>query len=208
MLAGSAVADPAPVEAPAGPVVPVPSDMAADEQTAVEAVNRFWARHFGDYFGRPYRPPGIRGGYVGQSGPRCGGVRSLAGNAFYCRPGDFLAWDQGLMNAGYQKVGDSWVYVIIAHEWGHAIQARLNRGLVSQADELQADCLAGGTLEGARKDGSLTFDSTDSQEIADALVMVADRYAWSDSRDHGSARQRVDAYNTGATGGVPACFRQ
>jgi len=62
---------------------------------------------------------------------------------------------EALMGAGYQKIGRAWVYLIIAHEWGHAIQARLSRRMVSVAAELQADCLAGATLAGAQRDRTL-----------------------------------------------------
>ncbi|WP_156935387.1 neutral zinc metallopeptidase [Pseudonocardia spinosispora] len=186
---------------------PVPNSMADDEQTAVEVVNGFWTRHFQEYFGGSYSPPRVVGAYVGSRGPRCGGIRSMAGNAFYCRPGDYLAWDEQLMSAGYSKIGDSWVYVIIAHEWGHAIQARLKRTMVSQDGELQADCLAGATLNGAAHDGTLIVEPNDREELEGALVAVADKYKWSSSKDHGNAQQRVSAYNKGALGGVKACFQ-
>lgn len=212
LLIGTAAAEPTSAEptSEGRQTRPVPalSDMVTDERTAVQAVNAFWKRHFRENFDKPYNPPQIRGAYRGQNGPRCGAVRSIAFNAFYCRPGDFLAWDQDLMSAGYQQIGDAWVYVIIAHEWGHAIQARLGRGWVSRDAELQADCLAGATLQGLTRDpGGLTIEPGDNREIENALVLVADKYAWSNSHDHGSAEQRVNAYNMGVGGGVAACFR-
>ena len=40
----------------------------------------------------------------------------------YCADGDFLALEENLMAAGYRQIGDAWVYLINAHEWGHGIQ--------------------------------------------------------------------------------------
>lgn len=178
-----------------------------DEQSAVNAVDTFWQRHFTEETGRrSYESPQVAGGYRGTSGPTCGGQPSVPGNAFYCPAGDFLAWDEDLMDAGFEQIGDAWVYLIIAHEWGHAIQARLRQGQVSVAAELQADCLAGATLQGAVDDGTLSLESGDAQEISRTLTVVADRFPWSDSSSHGNAQQRTSAFSAGVAGGVQACI--
>jgi predicted metalloprotease len=179
---------------------------AEDEQTAVREVNGFWERHFTELTGRDYDPPRVAGPYTGNSGPRCAGQPSVPGNAYYCPAGDFLAWDENLMRAGYDRIGDAWVYLIIAHEWGHAIQARLRRGQVSVAAELQADCLAGAALQGAVDDGRLTLEAGDTEEISQTLVVVSDAFPWTDESSHGNARQRTSAFSAGASGGVPACI--
>jgi hypothetical protein len=58
-----------------------------------------------------------------------------------------VQWDaEGLMAPLYEQFGDFTVALVLAHEWGHAIQERFgfddsaNPTIVS---ELQADCLAG-----------------------------------------------------------------
>jgi predicted metalloprotease len=180
-------------------------EMATDERTAVDATDRFWRRRFPQLFGRPYSPPRVEGGYLGTAGPRCDGQPSVPFNAVYCPAGDFVAWDENLMAAGYQQIGDAWVYLIISHEWGHAIQARLDRALVSIAAELQADCLAGATLQGAADDRIIRIEPGDDEELARTLSTVADDYPWTRESDHGNVEQRIGAFNTGARGGVPAC---
>jgi predicted metalloprotease len=177
-----------------------------DERDAVGAVDGFWQRHFQEQTGRRYESPQVAGGYTGTSGPSCGGQPSVPGNAFYCPSGDFLAWDEDLMDAGFEQIGDAWVYLIIAHEWGHAIQARLRQNQVSVAAELQADCLAGAALQGSVEDGTLTLEKGDAQEISRTLVVVADRFPWSDESSHGNAQQRTAAFSAGAAGGVRACI--
>jgi predicted metalloprotease len=177
-----------------------------DEQTAVRVVNAFWEGWFAEQ-GRRYVPPRVSGGYTGRNGPRCAGEPSVPGNAFYCPSGNFLAWDENLMRAGYEQIGDAWVYLVIAHEWGHAIQAQLPDRLVSQALELQADCLAGASLQGAADQNLVRIEPGDAQEIQRTLVAVADDFPWTDEYSHGDAQQRIGAFRTGAQGGVDACLR-
>ena len=180
-------------------------ELAEDEAGAVEVTDAFWREAFPATFRRSYRPPEVRGGYVGDDGPTCSGQPSVAFNAFYCPAEDFIAWDENLMAAGYEQIGDAWVYLIIAHEWAHAIQARLERDQVSPAAELQADCLAGATLYGAADRGLVTLEPGDTEELARTLAAVADDYPWTDERDHGDARQRTAAFARGARDGVRSC---
>lgn len=201
-IAGTLPAVPAQAATPAP--VTVQDDRRADERSAVAAVDAFWRGEFARV-GAGYRSPRVAGGYVGANGPACAGVPSEPGNAFYCFPGDFLAWDEQLMDAGYRQIGDSWVYLVIAHEWGHAIQARLTRSQVSVAAELQADCLAGAALAGAVRAGTLRIEPGDIEELGATLVAVADDFPWTDSASHGDARERTAAFDTGVQGGVPAC---
>lgn len=180
-------------------------DLRTDERGAVQATDGFWRRTFAAEFGRSYRPPEVRGGYLGEDGPTCAGQPSVPFNAFYCPSEDFLAWDENLMAAGYERIGDAWVYLIIAHEWGHAIQARLERDRVSVAAELQADCLAGAALFGAARLGLVTLERGDTEELAQTLAAVADEFPWTDQSDHGNAGERTNAFELGANDGVDAC---
>jgi predicted metalloprotease len=177
-----------------------------DEQGAVNVVDRFWQRHFTELSRRQYDSPQVAGPYTGTSGPSCGGEPSVPGNAYYCSLGDFLAWDEDLMRAGYDRIGDAWVYLIIAHEWGHAIQARMRTSQVSVAAELQADCLAGAALQGAVDDGDLRLEPGDEEEIATTLEVVADDFPWTDQSSHGNAAQRTQAFQIGVDGGPRACI--
>ena len=182
------------------------SELAEDETSARDVTNAFWREAFPDTFRRSYNPPEVRGGYVGEDGPTCGGQPSVAFNAFYCPAEDFLAWDENLMATGYERIGDAWVYLIIAHEWGHAIQARLERDQVSVAAELQADCLAGATLFGAADRGLVELEPGDTEELSQTLAAVADDFPWTQESDHGNARQRTSSFSRGARDGVQACL--
>ncbi|MFC7388370.1 neutral zinc metallopeptidase [Sphaerisporangium rhizosphaerae] len=181
--------------------------MKSDIATALYVVDRFWAGHWSQYFTGRYYRPNIFGGYSrgGRPAPFCGGRRLSYDNAYYCANGRYIAWDTDLMRRGYRS-GDAWVYDVIAHEWGHAVQAHLNFTLVSRAAELQADCLAGAALYGAAADGTLRFEEGDVREIAAALRSMADETRWTRPGDHGSASQRIAAFDRGAAYGVPGCM--
>ena len=221
IVPGSAVSAPAPptqavpdeaANVPVGSTVdaaPGPDDQetrAGDERSAVSITNEFWDRWFADQ-GLRYVPPTVEGGYVGDNGPSCAREPSVPGNAYYCPVGNFLAWDEDLMRAGYTQIGDAWVYLVIAHEWAHSIQVQLPDRFVSQKVELQADCLAGASLEGAAQEGLVRIEPGDTDEIAQTLQAVADDYPWTDESSHGNARQRTAAFQTGVDDGVEACLR-
>jgi predicted metalloprotease len=179
-----------------------------DVRTAEQTTDGFWRRHWEELFTGSYGSPRVVGLYDGRdesSAPRCGAERLTPDNAAYCPEGDYVAWDVHLMRSGYAR-GDAWVYLVIAHEWGHAIQARLRRGLVSPAAELQADCLAGAALYGSSDDGTLRFEDGDEQELVDAFQVIGDEAPWTEPGDHGTAVQRLRGFSRGGENGVGACF--
>jgi predicted metalloprotease len=192
---------------PSPPAATARESVEEDIDSAVAVVDRYWSDHWGELFTGSYQSPRVLGGYDGAAAlvPTCGGEPLVDDNAVYCPPGDYVAWDVDLMNAGH-RAGDSWVYLVIAHEWGHAIQNRLNTDLVALALELQADCLAGAVLSGAAQDGTLRFEAGDTEELTQALTVLADDTPWTDASDHGDAAQRIGAFNQGASGGVKDCI--
>lgn len=202
----------APTTAPSMTVSPTgevdAEELAEDLDGAVQITDLFWQDHWNDFFTGTYIPPTVEGLYDGNdpsSAPQCFGEPLPPGNAFYCPDGDYVAWDQTLLELGYE-IGDAWPYLIVAHEWGHAVQARLSRKLQAEQLELQADCLAGATLYGSADDGNLDFEEGDEKEIVDALNRLGDETPWTMSGDHGDSFQRIEAFNAGRSGGVEACL--
>jgi predicted metalloprotease len=179
-----------------------------DIDDAVAVTDQFWATHWSEFFTESYTAPvvfGLYDGYDPSTDPGCNGQPLGPENAFYCPTDDLVAWDWTLMADGYVE-GDSWVYLVVAHEWGHAIQARLSDELIWQASELQADCFAGAALFGAAADGTLLFESGDQKEIATGLIELADETPWTDSADHGDSFDRIDAFDLGRRYGVNGCL--
>ncbi|MBA9006776.1 neutral zinc metallopeptidase [Thermomonospora cellulosilytica] len=184
------------------------SELQQDIASARQVVDGYWRQHWSELFTGVYRSPRVHGAYDGNDlagAPTCGGQPATKFNAYYCIPEDYIAWDINLMRAGYAE-GDAWVYLIIAHEWGHAIQNRLKMDLVAQQKELQADCLAGATLYGAKADGTLLFEDGDVKELSNGLVAVGDDTEWTNPQDHGDPIERITAFGRGRDGGVRACL--
>lgn len=185
------------------------NELLEDTRTAVDITNKFWAKHWSEFFTATYTTPKVMGGYFGAQSPLCGGVASRGqDNAFYCLPDDYIAWDWLLMAGQYEKngIGDAFVYMVIAHEWAHAIQNRLRSSVTLVARELQADCFAGATIAGAVADKTLRLEQGDRGEIFKSLASLADKVEWGNVRDHGSADQRIEYYQVGEKGGVKACL--
>ncbi|MGY1591104.1 hypothetical protein ACI79D_03905 [Geodermatophilus sp. SYSU D00708] len=226
-VATPAAADTGGLAAPPDEPVAVPSispgdDFDTDYQVALETVDAWWAAHWSDYFPGRYTAPSL---VEGSRAPGlydypaeevyCGEVLLQGENAWYCGAGDFLAFEVDLMMQS-EQLGDAFVYLVVAHEWAHAVSARIDPALVDEAYELQADCLAGAALQGAVDDGSLTLEDGDSQEFVDSLAAVASDVPWGtvyvdengqeQVEVHGSAQERTDAFERGADGGVPGCL--
>ncbi|MCD0451072.1 neutral zinc metallopeptidase [Actinocorallia sp. API 0066] len=183
------------------------ADVTKEINDAVDVVNTYWSTHWSEFFTGTYTAPRVLGAYNGSDPNRftCGGEPALEMNAYFCIPEDYVAWDFNLMRDGYAE-GDAWIYLVIAHEWGHAIQHRLDTSLVSAASELQADCLAGAVLYGATKDGTLLWEAGDTAEISAGLTKLGDETPWTDPSSHGDAIERVSAFGKGRTGGVLGCL--
>ncbi|CAA9397122.1 MAG: LpqM protein [uncultured Quadrisphaera sp.] len=185
-----------------------------DLATAVAVTDAYWARHLPADLGQPYDPPGLASGADGVPGLYDGTVDALAchgevlpvGNAVYCGgpDDDWIAADLALLRAA-QDLGDAFVYVVLAHEWGHAVQARLPQEAHWAAYELQADCLAGAALQGAADEGALVVDPTDPQEVLDSYAAL-DGTPWGDGGTHGSAQERYAAFERGVVGGPVGCL--
>ena len=183
-------------------------ELADDMASAQEIVNGYWTQHWTDFYTGSWNPPRVEGLYDGTDPadtPSCDGVPLETENAYYCESGDYLAWDASLLVEGADQIGDSWVYLVIAHEYGHAVQARLDPSEVATGYELQADCLGAAALYGAVADGTLKFELGDEQELINSLSALADQMAWTMSADHGDPFQRVQWFTLGRNGGVNAC---
>lgn len=185
------------------------ADVTQEINDAIQVIDTYWSTHWSEFFTGNYNPPRVVGAYHAKDPdrPTCGGQPAEAFNAYYCIPEDYVAWDFDLMKTGYAQ-GDAWIYLVIAHEWGHAIQNRLQTNLVAEANELQADCLAGAVLWGARVDGTLEWENGDTTEVSTALSAFGDNYPWTDSSSHGDAVQRVTAFGQGRNEGVAGCLNQ
>lgn len=181
----------------------------------------FWAEAFpAAYNGRDYRE--LRGGVQvfdrrSPAFPSCGGQQTtysdIRDNAFYCADGqDYIAYDNGTLAPRLvEEYGAAAMAVVLAHEWGHAIQFRARVNEASIIMEQQADCFAGAWTARAineRPDG-VVVSTADLPNIIAALISVRDTPGTTaaDPQAHGSGFDRVSAFQDGYTNTATACAR-
>ena len=177
---------------PVRPDLPLPTLI----NVASNDINSFWQWALNSS-GRRYAPPRLIS-YISPINTRCG--VALLNNAFYCPPEHAIYYDYNFIARSYSKVGDYAAVGIIAHEWGHVVQAHLgiSKGnTFSIQMELQADCFVGAYTKYAERTGKL--DPGDLDEAGEDLFKSGDPKGmpWFASQAHGTPLQRVDAFLTG-----------
>ncbi|CAM3239294.1 peptidase [Mycobacterium intermedium] len=136
-------------------------------------------------------------------------------NAFFTSRCDLIAWDRGVfMPVAQQYFGDMSVNGVLAHEYGHAIQNMAK--LVSRRDptivyEQQADCFAGVYLWWVAdgKSPRFTLSTADGLDhVLAGVITTRDPVIEADQEnddEHGSALDRVSAFQMGFITGAAAC---
>jgi hypothetical protein len=122
----------------------------------------------------------------GACGEQVRGVE--VGGSAYCGTTHTIFLVPEELKAFYQVFGASSVAYVVAHEFGHAIQAAYGIQLEGTARELQADCLAGLVFRTGKNELGLTRDSV--------LAMAQTAYNIG-SASHGSGAQRAYALLSG-----------
>lgn len=146
--------------------------------------------------------------------PRCGPekvtYRDVAGNAFYCNAGKFVAYDdENLFPQLEADYGDFTIALTLAHEWGHAIQDQAGLTGPTIALEQQADCFAGAWVRHVA-DGETTRLSLRQGNLDSGLAgfLTFRDPPGSDPTAkgaHGSAFDRVGAFQEGYDAGPRRC---
>jgi predicted metalloprotease len=209
---------PAPETSGSTPATPSTAGSKDVVSAALRDVERFWTEAYpelagGDKFQR------VSGGYhpytESSPPPPCGGEQSVyQPNAFYCPDGDFIAWDaQNLIPQLQADYGKLLVGVVLAHEYGHAVQARL--GLTDQPTvvlEQQADCFAGAwTADVLAGHSSVFRDVTPAQldSTVAGLLLLRDQPGTPAVAEgaHGNAFDRIRALQDGVEKGTKTCAR-
>jgi hypothetical protein len=192
---------------------PVPRDVLFPDPLHAH-VDQFWAARFQEA-GRTYESPG---GVIAFDEPivtACGRAEPDEEAAFYCVIDEKIYYSSEFRALIEAQIGDfAWV-IVVAHEWGHHIQASLGFDLGVVPDragevlpielEQQADCVAGAYASDAEITGWL-----DPGDIEEALYMTEisgdpPGTAWNDPRAHGSGDERINAFMQGYSGGLDGC---
>jgi predicted metalloprotease len=138
-------------------------------------------------------------------------------NAAYCYTDKTIGWDRGELLPRLRRAhGDMGVAMVLAHEYGHAVSraAKLSKqGTPTLVAEQQADCFAGAYMRWVAEDNSPRFSLSTGEGLNTVLAgVVAFRDPVLSEGDpdvgfdeHGSAFERVSAFQFGFTDGPPAC---
>ncbi|RBY96793.1 hypothetical protein DQ237_08305 [Blastococcus sp. TF02-8] len=196
------------------------------DQTARNALadlGAFWQEAYPEHWGEPYSP--LEGGYFSvdseeidddlypDTGIGCDGSptdpEDVAGNAFYDPVCDSIAYDRTLLQELSDDYGRFLVPVVMAHEFGHAMQNRFGFASRNIIDETQADCFAGAWTRWVA-DGEATHLSLREPELDDVVggfLLLRDDVGTDpgDPAAHGSFFDRVSAFYEGYESGLDTC---
>lgn len=191
---------------------------------ALTDIEQWWFRVYPEVYGSEYLPleGGIYAGYPERETdlPGCGepvtAPQDLAQFvAFYCEFGDFMVYDddnQDVLAPLAQEFGPAVMGIVLAHEYGHAIQSRtgaLGRRLATIITEQQADCFAGAWTGQAYRGESELLRLGDADVRAGLIAMLSVRDPVGTNQfvpgGHGAAFDRVGAFQVGFVDGPARC---
>lgn len=170
-------------------------DMQTVASAAEAVVNAYWTANYPAIFGGSYSPPKIIGPGNGGN-TACGNIGT--NDAAYCDGDDTIVLGAQFLSHA-TTVGDIWIYDVVAHETGHAIQHRA--GLVFS--ELGAECLSGAALGASAKTTPAIANGWD--DIVAVEKAVGESRPASSPGDHGTSDQQLNAFHRGWSQGPKAC---
>ena len=184
----------------------------------------WWSEEYPAVYGDAFQPlsGGVYAAYPNRPDdlPGCGEPRTTYDEvqqfvAFYCGQGDFIIYDdgdEGLLAQLAGQYGPGTIGIVFAHEFGHAIQTRsgaLGRDLPTVYTEQQSDCFAGAWAGRVSRGESsvVSFSDADVRSGLIAMTKVSDPVGLNQFVEggHGSAFDRVGAFQVGFNEGVARC---
>lgn len=188
-------------------------------KAAIADLAAYWTTEFPQLYGGSYPPVGqIVAGGPGARIPSCQGQslsyqHDVQGNAFYCFKSNFIVYDDHTLFPQLAKgFGTFAPALVLAHEWGHAIQDRAGIDRTNQPTifvELQADCFAGSWVQRLvnGQGTKIKFAPGDLDAALAAYLRFRDPVGTgpNDQQSHGNAFDRVNAFQTGVESGAAAC---
>jgi predicted metalloprotease len=186
---------------------------------AVSDIEEFWQQAFPGTFHGEFTPIDqvISWDSNGLDAEFCGSDTYGLVNAGYCFDDNTIGWDRGELLPSLRRAnGDMAVTMVLAHEYGHSVQHQA--GLVKPStptlvSEQQADCLSGVYMRWVAEGHSPRFTLNTGDGLNNLLAaMIAFRDPLLNESDvevgedeHGSAFERVSAFQFGFTDGAASC---
>lgn len=198
------------------------SDGGQDDNIAVQSISdieEFWQQAYRDPLPGTFEPVKslVSWDANGRNYQFCGEDTFATVNAGFCPLDDTIGWDRGELLPGLRNgFGDMAITMVLAHEYGHSIQRQANL-ITDQTPilvaEQQADCLAGVYMRWVAEDNSPRFSLSTGAGLnnllaamisfRDPLLSIYDADMGVD--EHGSAFERISAFQFGFTDGIQAC---
>ncbi|MGY4712496.1 neutral zinc metallopeptidase [Mycolicibacterium sp. CBM1] len=198
------------------------TDDGKDDEIAAQSVSdleAYWQGAYGDTFSGEFAPVEALVSWNSDDydGTFCD--ESTAGliNAAFCEDDNTIGWDRGVLLPALRSAnGDMAITMVLAHEYGHAIQkmAKLNKkGTPTLVAEQQADCFSGAYMRWVAEGNSPRFTLSTGDGLNNLLaamisfrdpLLSQDDYLQSGD-EHGSAFERISAFQFGFTDGPSSC---
>jgi predicted metalloprotease len=189
---------------------------------AVSDVEEFWGAVYSETFDGAFQPVEAliswdANGFDGQ--PFCGEDTFGLVNAGFCVDNNTIGWDRGeMLPALHEANGDMGVAMVLAHEYGHSVQrqAKLNKkGTDTLVLEQQADCFSGAYMRWVAEGNSPRFTLSTGDGLNNVLAAViafrdpllSEGDAEVGVNEHGSAFERITAFQFGFIDGASSCAR-
>ncbi len=187
---------------------------------AVNDVAAFWEENYSEAFDGSFTAVQDLVSYNSESPSSpviCGDETYGNPNALFCPPDHLIAWDRGvLVPLGQQFFGDTSIAALLAHEYGHAVQDMaqiVDEGTTTLVSEQQADCLAGTYIRWVAEGKSPRFELSTgdglNHVLAGVLTLRDPTYLAGDvpylEQGHGTALDRISAFQMGFTSGASEC---
>jgi len=186
---------------------------------SISDLEEFWRFAYPDTFDGDFEPVKALISWDSDAwdGTFCDDTTEGLVNAGYCEQDNTIGWDRTVLMPALRRAnGDMAITMVLAHEYGHAIQklATINpKGIPTLVTEQQADCLAGVYVRWVAEGKSPRFTLSTGDGLNNLLaamisfrdpVMRLDDY-YDTADEHGSAFERISAFQFGFTDGAAAC---
>ncbi|MEU9806325.1 peptidase [Mycobacterium sp. NPDC050853] len=186
---------------------------------AIADIEDFWQEAYPKTFWAKFHPVEslISWDSIGPDGTEfCNNPTAGFDNAGYCISQNALGWDRGVLLPRLERMfGSMAVPMTLAHEYGHAVAHQsemVDSGTPTLVGEQMADCLAGTYLRWVAQGSSPRFTLSTgnglNHVIAALIAFRDDPIEAGDTVDaHGSAFERVSAFQRGFVDGAAECTR-
>lgn len=187
---------------------------------AISDIEEFWQTAYGETFDGDFEPVEklISWDANGFDDTEfCGDSTYGIVNAGFCTDDRTIGWDRGQLLPSLDEAhGEMGVTMVLAHEYGHAVQ--FQAGVATEdtptlVSEQQADCFAGAYMRWVAEDNSPRFTLSTGDGLNSVLASVIafrDPVLYENDPEvgvdeHGSAFERLSAFQFGFTDGTSAC---